>query len=206
MSDNHTGKDFWNDAYAQDPNQAMVPDLILDGEFEGLTVGTALDLGCGSGANALKLAERGWQVVGVDWAEHAIELARKTAWEKGLAATFYVDDITVWAPPTKFDLVISTYALPGGIDTERTLQMARNALAPGGTLLVAEWDRSMSEVWDFAADELPSLAQIVEFLAGLEIEKAEVRQLDNIFAVDDLRAAEGTSVNVAFVRAWQPFD
>jgi methylase of polypeptide subunit release factors len=54
---------FWNDAYRQDPNQVMVVDHLLEQEL-GLLVGTALDLGCGSGANALKLAERGWSVVG----------------------------------------------------------------------------------------------------------------------------------------------
>ena len=192
---------FWNEAYEEDPNQVEVADLILDEELEGLPVGTALDLGCGAGTNALKLAERGWSVVGVDWAEHAIELARRSAQEKGLDATFYVGDTTTWEPPAKFDLVISTYALPGGEDSQRTLHTAVKALAPGGTLLVAEWDKSMSEVWNFAEDELLSPEQIVVLLPGLEIEKAEVRRLQDIFPGDDPRAQEGSSANIAFVRA-----
>lgn len=197
-------KDFWNDAYKEDPNQVEVTDLILDEELEGLPVGTALDLGCGTGTNALKLAERGWSVIGVDWAEHAIELATRSAQEKGLDATFYVGDTTTWEPPAKFDLVISTYALPGGDDSKRTLQTALKALAQGGTLLVAEWDKSMSEVWNFAKDELMSPEQIAELLPGLEIEKAEVRRLQNAFSDDDPRAQKGSSANVAFVRAQKP--
>ena len=197
-------KDFWNDAYKQDPSQVEVVDLILDGELENLPVGTALDLGCGVGTNALKLAERGWSVVGVDWAEHAVKLARMAAREKSRDATFYVDDITTWKPSTEFDLVISAFALPGGEDSRRAMQTAMGALAPGGTLLLAEWDKSMSEVWGFAEDELLSLAQIVALLPGLEIEKAEVRLLENVFSDDDLRAQAGRSAYAAFVRACKP--
>jgi 2-polyprenyl-3-methyl-5-hydroxy-6-metoxy-1,4-benzoquinol methylase len=194
-------RDFWNDAYKQDPDQVMIGDRLLDQELEGLPVGTALDLGCGSGANALKLAGRGWSVVGVDWAEHAIELARRSAREKGLDAAFTVGDVTTWEPPAQYDLVISTYALPGAEDSKRALQTALKSLAAGGTLLVAEWDRSMAEVWGFGEGELPSPEEIVELLPGVEIEKAEVRRLERAFADDDPRAHGGSSANVAFVRA-----
>jgi 2-polyprenyl-3-methyl-5-hydroxy-6-metoxy-1,4-benzoquinol methylase len=154
------------------------------------------------GLNALKLAERGWSVVGVDWAQDAIELATNSARQKGLDATFHVGDITTWEPCSQFDLVISTYALPGGEDSKRTLDTARRALAPGGTLLVAEWDRSMAEVWGFAEDDLLSAEEIAELLPGLEIDKAEVRQLQNVFpSDDDPRAHHGSTANVAVVRA-----
>jgi len=192
-------RDFWNDAYKQDPDQVMVADQLLVREVEGLPVGTALDLGCGSGENALKLAERGWSAVGVDWSEHAIELAKRSAREKGLDAMFTVGDVMTWEPPSQYDLVISTYALPGGEDSKRALQTALKALAPGGTLLVAEWDRSMAEVWGFG--ELLSPEEIVELLAGVEIETAEVRRLEHAFPDDDSRAHGGSSANVAFVRA-----
>jgi 2-polyprenyl-3-methyl-5-hydroxy-6-metoxy-1,4-benzoquinol methylase len=197
-------RDFWNDAYKEDPTQVVVDDFFLDQELEGLPVGTALDLGCGSGPNSLKLAERGWSVVGVDWAEHAIQLATQSAREGGLDATFYVADTTDWQPPTEFDLVISTYALPGGKEGKRTLQTAQKALAPGGTLLVAEWDKSMAEVWGFAEDELLSPQEIVELLPSLEIEKAQVRRLENAFPLDDPRGQHGSSANVALVRARKP--
>jgi SAM-dependent methyltransferase len=197
-------RDFWNDAYREDPTQVEVVDFILDGELAGLPVGAALDLGCGSGTNALKLAEQGWSVVGVDWAERAIEMATRAAQERELDARFYVGDITAWEPTARFDLVISTYALPGGDDSRRALQTALKALAPGGTLLVAEWDRSMAEVWGFAEDELPAPDQVVELLPGLVIEKSEVRRLEDIFSVDDPRAQHGSWVNVMFVRARKP--
>ena len=43
-----------------------------------------MDLGCGAGTNARKLAERGWSVVGVDWVESAIEMATRAAQESDL--------------------------------------------------------------------------------------------------------------------------
>jgi SAM-dependent methyltransferase len=197
-------KDFWNDAYQEDPGGTMVRDVILDDELADLPPGRALDLGCGKGDNALKLAKWGWRVVGVDWAPTAIALARRAAEGRGLDATFFVGDTTMWEPDGTFDLVISTYALPGGADSGRVLKVASRALAPGGTLLVAEWDQSMSEAWDFDPDDLPSPTEIVAHLPGLEIVKAEVRKVESPFSPDDLDATYGRHANVALVRARKP--
>jgi SAM-dependent methyltransferase len=198
-------RDFWEDAFRQTPDQVMVVDRILDQELQDLAVGRALDLGCGSGDNALKLAQRGWSVVGIDWAPTAIDLATESAREKGLDATFHVADITKWGPPALFDLVISIYALPGGEDSKRVLDMAMQALSPGGTLLIAEWDKAMADLWGFAEDELSSPEEIVGLLPGLEIEKAEVRNLKDLFASPgDPRAFYGSEAMVAVVRARKP--
>lgn len=56
--------------------------------------GRAIDLGCGTGANARYLAEKGFAVTGVDFAAAAIEKARARAAEAGLAVDFIVDDLT----------------------------------------------------------------------------------------------------------------
>lgn len=54
----------------------------------------AIDLGCGTGANAIYLAQEGFDVTGVDFAEAAIEEARKRAREAGVRVEFIVDDLT----------------------------------------------------------------------------------------------------------------
>jgi SAM-dependent methyltransferase len=56
--------------------------------------GRALDLGCGTGTNAITLAKRGWQVTGVDFMPQAIQQARKKAQREGLAINFRVGDVT----------------------------------------------------------------------------------------------------------------
>jgi SAM-dependent methyltransferase len=52
-----------------------------------------LDSGCGTGENALMLAERGLEVVGVDVAPNAIAQARVKAAERGLSVEFLVRDV-----------------------------------------------------------------------------------------------------------------
>jgi 2-polyprenyl-3-methyl-5-hydroxy-6-metoxy-1,4-benzoquinol methylase len=52
------------------------PTILAVEVAENLPVGTAIDLACGAGRNALYLAERGWAVTAVDGSEKAIELLR----------------------------------------------------------------------------------------------------------------------------------
>jgi 2-polyprenyl-3-methyl-5-hydroxy-6-metoxy-1,4-benzoquinol methylase len=196
---------FWNEAYKDNPEGTMVTDRILEAETAHLRPGRALDLGCGTGRNALALAARGWSVTGVDWAEHAISLAKESAVQHNLSANFIAADIRTWQPDAPFDLVINTYALPGGEDGERVLQTAAAALAPGGTLLITEWDRSMAAAWDFDKDELPTPGAIAAMLPDLIIEVAEVRRFSDMFtSPDDPRGSACSSANVAFIRARKP--
>ena len=55
-------------------------------------VGPVLDVGCGTGENALFLAGRGLEVVGVDAVPAAIEAARRKAAARGLPALFLTHD------------------------------------------------------------------------------------------------------------------
>lgn len=190
-------KEFWNEGYQTDPEGQSIPDRVVSAEVVGMTPGRALDLGCGTGQNALALAERGWQVVGVDWSENAIRIAQSAAESRGLDAAFVVGDITRYEPPHQFDLVISTFALPDHDKVELALRTAANSLAEGGTLIVAEWDRSMAKQWDFSPDDLPTPESIVARLPGLEIEFAEVRHMKEMNDFVD-------EANVAVVRARQP--
>jgi SAM-dependent methyltransferase len=58
----------------------------------GAIDGRVVDLGCGTGENALYLASRGLAVVGLDAAPTAIERARAKASARGISATFVVGD------------------------------------------------------------------------------------------------------------------
>jgi len=63
------------------------------GAFIGLELaGPLLDVGCGTGENALHFAARGLEVVGIDLVPFAIDRARAKARERGLAATFQIGD------------------------------------------------------------------------------------------------------------------
>lgn len=70
----------WDEHYKQDfiPWDSGVPEpmLIQLVESSALPVGRALDVGCGTGTNAIWLAQHGYEVLGVDVAPLAIEKAR----------------------------------------------------------------------------------------------------------------------------------
>ena len=64
--------------------------------FEGPTAmapGRALDVGCGSGADAVYLATRGWAVTGVDFVEAALARARRRAAEQGVEVQWVSGDV-----------------------------------------------------------------------------------------------------------------
>lgn len=87
------------------------PEVIDLVEVERFPPGRALDLGCGTGTNAIYLARHGWQVVGIDFVAQAIRAARRKARRAGVArqARFVRADITRLAElslPGPFDLAL----------------------------------------------------------------------------------------------------
>jgi SAM-dependent methyltransferase len=61
---------------------------------ERLVPGRALDIGCGTGRNAIYLARQGWDVTGVDLVGYAIAEARRRAEAAGASARFVEGDVT----------------------------------------------------------------------------------------------------------------
>ena len=126
----------WNARYLEkDQIWSGNPNSALVREASGLTPGTALDLGCGEGADAIWLADRGWAVTGIDISDVALDRARRHAAAAGVEVGFVLDDLTV--SPGSFDLVTSFFLhVPEPELRERTLLVAAESVAPGGTLLV----------------------------------------------------------------------
>jgi SAM-dependent methyltransferase len=60
--------------------------------FEGVFTGAVLDVGCGTGENALHVASSRLSVLGVDVAETALAIARAKADERGITAEFAAAD------------------------------------------------------------------------------------------------------------------
>jgi cyclopropane fatty-acyl-phospholipid synthase-like methyltransferase len=65
--------------------------------FEGaqaIRPGRALDIGCGRGLGTIYLAELGWQAVGIDPVERALQAGRRRAKKAGVQADFVKADIS----------------------------------------------------------------------------------------------------------------
>jgi SAM-dependent methyltransferase len=132
----------WNDRYATaELVWKASPNVFLVDEVAGLTPGRALDLACGEGRNAVWLAEQGWSVTGVDFAEVGLEKGRRMAAERGTTVEWVCADATTWDPPAAgYDLVALFYLQLPAAARRRAVAVAGRALAPGGTLLVVAHD------------------------------------------------------------------
>lgn len=82
----------------------------------------ALDLGCGFGTHAIALAQRGWEVVGIELIAKAANEAKKRATQSGLPLTIVQGDVTQLSDLVagKFDLVLDIGTFHGLSKTQRT--------------------------------------------------------------------------------------
>lgn len=155
------------DAIFTDPRLASVYDAF-DGDRDDLDfyvaiadelgARTVLDVGCGTGCLALRLAARGLRVVGVDPAEASLDVAR--AKDAVGDITWIHGDVTALpAAVLGVDLAVMTGNVAQVFVTDeewaRTLQAIGSALRPGGHL-VFETRRPERRAWEgWAADTEP---------------------------------------------------
>jgi len=132
----------WEDRYSQ-------PDRVWTGkvnhwlqELVGeLPPGTALDLGCGEGGDAVWLAARGWAVTAVDFAAAALERGAAAAAAAGVGdrVQWQRADLAHWRSAQRFDLVTMHFLHTADRDVRGAA--LRNAwAATGGRLLVVAHD------------------------------------------------------------------
>jgi SAM-dependent methyltransferase len=98
-----------------------------------------LDLGCGPGLYAIRLARLGHRITGIDFSPVSIGHARESAQEERLACEFIEGDVTAMDLGGGFDLAMMIFGEINAFDREsaRTLlSRAHESLAPGGTLLL----------------------------------------------------------------------
>lgn len=172
---------FWDEHYsrrAEESSPARVNPLLA--EIAGpLTPGTALDLGCGTGGDALWLAARGWRVTAADISAPAVESLRLRADEAGAELTVLRVDLAEQFPPGTFDLVSAQYLhTPFALDRARVLRTAAKALDTGGRLVVV--DHGSTAPWSWQQDpghHYPTPREVAAELAldpaGWRIERAD---------------------------------
>ncbi len=103
--------------------------------LEGMPVqpgGRLLDYGCGSGGFAQKLRLAGWQVAGMDLSQHAADAAAKLFDIPVLVGTLPHPDVL----PNSYDLITMRAVLEHVHNPHKLLSAAREAVVPGGHLLV----------------------------------------------------------------------
>src|SRR4051794_7485821 len=85
----------WEEAEDQPPFVEKISELFADEEAgREPPFGPALDIGTGSGIWGVQLAQRGWQVTGVDLVESALQRARERVREAGVEMRLVQGDVT----------------------------------------------------------------------------------------------------------------
>lgn len=133
---------FWDERYSSHPALwSGEPNRHVVSETSDLPPGAALDVGCGEGADAIWLAERGWRVTAVDLSVVALERGAANAAAAGAAIADRIEwrhaDLATWDPGSAvYDLVSAQYLhFPAALRDTVFARLAAS-VAAGGTLLI----------------------------------------------------------------------
>jgi SAM-dependent methyltransferase len=159
------------------PRQELV-ELVESGR---LRPGRVIDLGSGTASNCVFLAQRGFEVTGLDYSPAAIELGRRRAEEAGVSVNFLVDDLTrLQHVNGTYDLLVDYGTLDDLVPRDRDLYV-QNVLPltrPGSLFLMycfewrlAWWERAMIRLGFFGAMALEPGEAERRFAEHFDIER-----------------------------------
>lgn len=133
---------YWESRYAEmDHMWSGRVNQVLADVVSRLVPGSALDLGCGEGCDAVWLASKGWEVTGIDLSPTALRRARQAATDQGITEDqlhLEANDLATWEPVESFDLVTCSFlhSWPVDMPREDILRKAPFAVTRGGHILV----------------------------------------------------------------------
>jgi len=130
--------------------------------------GKSLDLGCGTGTNAITLAKHGWKSTGVDFSMRAIRTALQKSAKAGVNIQFYQDDVSrLKTIDGKFDLIldIGCFHSLGKIEKEGYLHNLTRLLNEGGDYLLYTWYKTKTKsVTGIDESDLKKLSNLMSLI------------------------------------------
>ncbi len=133
-----------------------------------------MDLACGRGRHAQFLADKGFDVTGVDLSENNILDAQLNAHQK---LHFFVHDMRFPFRINYFDYILNLFTSFGYFNTSRdelnTLKSAQKNLKPGGTLVI-DFFNSHKIQQQFSAKEQTKVIQDIQFIWNKELRQNHV--------------------------------
>lgn len=172
-------------------NSETPPDLLVHllGE-EKIVPCKTVDYGCGTGNYAIFLAGKGFDVTGIDISPSAIEIAKKTAYQKGISCDFIVADVLSEMQEVQytFDFAYDWELLHHIFPSERQkyVENVYRYLNPGGKYLsvcFSEEDLAFGGAGQYRKTPLET---VLYFLSEKELQFL----FEPFFSIEELRTIE----------------
>ncbi len=150
----------------------------------------AIELGCGAGNYVIYLAGCGFDATGVDISSAAIEIARKSALEKGATCRFVVADVLGDLADLRqpfdfaYDWELLHHIFPP--DRERYVQNVSRLLGRGGRYLSVCFSEESAQFGGTGKSRRTSLDTLLYFSSESEM----VSLFETLFVIDDLRTLD----------------
>jgi SAM-dependent methyltransferase len=168
---------------APTPAFNTAPNAFLVAVTKGLTPGRALDVGMGQGRNTIYLAQQGWESVGFDPADRAVEAARAEAKKLGVSITTSVaraEDFD-WGVAS-WDLIVLSY-----VGAREYAAQVERALRPGGMVVVEGFHRDATRTRSIGGGVVFDTNELLRLFATLRVVRYEDTDAKGDFGQFDTR-------------------
>lgn len=169
------------------------PNEFVASETRDLDPGRALDVGCGEGRNAIWLAERGWQVVAVDFSRVALQRAERLAAERRVEVEWIEADLIEFEPVAPFDLVLYAYVHLAPSARRAVLQRASASLGGGGLLLVVGHDLD-NLTGGIGGPPVPDILLTADAVSA-ELDGMEIDRAEQVTRDAEVEGEQGTAID-----------
>jgi len=176
----------WDERYADsDLVWSATPNQFVAAELADLTPGSALDVACGEGRNALWLAERGWDVTAVDFSLTGLDKGRalQTRHERGRdmhVNWVHADVLDHDFSSDVFDLVVIAYLQVPAHERESVVRRSFASLSEGGTMFVIAHDSTNLTEGTGGPQDASVLFTSEDILSDLSGETYEVQRAERV--------------------------
>ena len=144
------------------------PQFLLEAVKGKAAPARALDLGCGTGTYSVILAQAGHKVIGVDFVEAALDMARNRAADANVSVDFQRADVCEYHSEESFDLVLDSGCMHSLSDKERAIYRKNllSWLRPGGQLVLVHFNKRHFFDWRPIGPKRWTCERVEDFLGA----------------------------------------